>query len=154
MTADQWFDQYGESHQNPTNKLIHWICIPIIFFTVVGLLWSIPVPAVLSAVFSESPWANFATLSMILVFGFYLRLSIPLGLGYMLLNLFLAYAIAASGTSLALVSIVLFVLAWIGQFYGHKVEGKKPSFFKDLQFLLIGPLWLMHFIYKKVGIAY
>jgi uncharacterized membrane protein YGL010W len=123
----------------------------------VGLLWSIPVPAALSALFNGSPWANFATLSMIFVFGFYLRLSIPLGLGmlgYMLLNLYLAYAIAASGTSLALVSIVLFVLAWIGQFYGHKVEGKKPSFFKDMQFLLIGPLWLMHFIYRKVGIAY
>jgi uncharacterized membrane protein YGL010W len=53
-----------------------------------------------------------------------------------------------------LVSLVIFAVAWIGQFYGHKVEGKKPSFFKDIQFLLIGPAWLMHFVYKKLGIPY
>jgi len=52
------------------------------------------------------------------------------------------------------VCIAVFVLAWIGQFYGHKVEGKKPSFLKDIQFLLIGPAWLMHFIYKRLGIPY
>ena len=48
----------------------------------------------------------------------------------------------------------VFVLAWIGQFIGHKIEGKKPSFMKDLQFLLVGPMWLMHFVYKKAGIGY
>jgi uncharacterized membrane protein YGL010W len=42
----------------------------------------------------------------------------------------------------------------VGQFIGHKIEGKKPSFFKDILFLLIGPLWLLSFIYKKVGISY
>jgi uncharacterized membrane protein YGL010W len=49
---------------------------------------------------------------------------------------------------------VSFVLAWIGQFIGHKIEGKKPSFFKDVAFLLIGPAWLMSFIYKKLGQRY
>lgn len=38
----------------------------------------------------------------------------------------------------------IFVVAWIAQFYGHHVEGKKPSFFADLQFLMIGPLWLLY----------
>jgi uncharacterized membrane protein YGL010W len=53
-----------------------------------------------------------------------------------------------------LVSAIVFVVAWIGQFYGHKVEGKKPSFLKDIQFLLIGPAWLLHFIYRRLGIPY
>jgi uncharacterized membrane protein YGL010W len=71
-----------------------------------------------------------------------------------LLCLFLARIIAGTGSPLWMVSIIIFAVAWIGQFYGHKVEGKKPSFFKDLQFLLIGPAWLMHFIYKRLGIPY
>ena len=53
-----------------------------------------------------------------------------------------------------IVFVAVFTLSWIGQFYGHKIEGKKPSFLKDLQFLLIGPIWLLHFILKKCGIRY
>ena len=52
------------------------------------------------------------------------------------------------------ISVMIFIPAWIGQFIGHKIEGRKPSFFKDLQFLLIGPAWLLSFIYKKLGIRY
>ena len=47
---------------------------------------------------------------------------------------------------------VLFVLAWVGQFIGHKIEGKKPSFFEDLQFLLVGPVWLLRFVYERMGL--
>jgi uncharacterized membrane protein YGL010W len=53
-----------------------------------------------------------------------------------------------------MISLGIFVIAWIIQFIGHKVEGKKPSFLKDIQFLMIGPAWLMHFLYKKLGISY
>ena len=57
-------------------------------------------------------------------------------------------------TPLWLIGIAVFVGAWIGQFIGHKIEGKKPSFFKDVQFLLIGPAWLMAFIYRRAGWEY
>jgi len=50
--------------------------------------------------------------------------------------------------------VFIFLVAWVGQFYGHRIEGKKPSFLKDLQFLMIGPAWLLHFIYRKAGIRY
>jgi uncharacterized membrane protein YGL010W len=46
----------------------------------------------------------------------------------------------------------LFAAAWVGQFKGHQIEGKKPSFLKDLQFLLVGPAWLLHFVYRKAGL--
>ena len=49
-------------------------------------------------------------------------------------------------------SMLIFILGWIGQFIGHKIEGQKPSFFEDIQFLLIGPAWLLSFIYKKLGV--
>jgi uncharacterized membrane protein YGL010W len=154
---DALLAEYGESHQHATNKAIHWICVPLIFFSVIGMIASIP-SGMLNSVLGESPYANWATVVLVLVLIYYVSLSIPLSIGmflFSLLCIFFANLIAQINVApLWLVSIIIFVVAWIGQFYGHKVEGKKPSFFKDLQFLLIGPAWLMHFVYKKIGIPY
>ena len=149
-----WLDGYGESHQNPLNKKIHWIAVPLIFLTIVGLLWSIPVPEVMAV----NEWVNFATIMLIPVVVFYARLSMSLTVGMTLWCLF-CYAVShlyGSMTDIPLwqSSIAVFVLAWIGQFYGHKVEGQKPSFVEDIQYLMIGPAWLMSFIYDKLGIKY
>ncbi|WP_297335121.1 Mpo1-like protein [Algoriphagus sp.] len=150
--------EYGLSHQNHTNKLIHWFCVPAIFFSVVGLIYSIPpgpLPELLP--FLEN-FANWATLVLLVVLIYYLTLSVPLAFGMLL---FSALCLALANflnlmlpNKLWAVSLGIFFVAWIVQFYGHKIEGKKPSFFKDLQFLMIGPAWLMHFIYKKFGFAY
>lgn len=154
---DQLLSEYGESHQNMTNKAIHWICVPLIFFSGVGMMAAIPSGIVQSFLGEGNPYANWATVFLIFVLAYYVTLSIGLSVGMMLFSafcLFLANTIAGYGISLWLASLIIFVVAWIGQFYGHKVEGKKPSFLKDIQFLLIGPAWLMHFIYKKLGIPY
>lgn len=149
--------EYGESHQNQTNKTIHWICVPLIFFSIVGLIWSIP-NVVIGPILGNGPYANWATFALVLVLAYYGSLSFTLTVGmglFAVLCLFLARTLEESGIApLWVISITIFFLAWIGQFYGHKIEGKKPSFLKDLQFLLIGPAWLMHFIYKKLGIPY
>lgn len=154
---DALLSEYGESHQHSTNKAIHWICVPLIFFSVIGMIASIP-SNMLHSFMGDSPYANWATVVLVLAIIYYVSLSIPLSIGMVLFSLlciFLANLIAQINVApLWLVSIIIFVVAWIGQFYGHKVEGKKPSFFKDLQFLLIGPAWLMHFVYKKIGIPY
>ena len=154
---DQLLSEYGENHQNVTNKTIHWICVPLIFFSITGLIASIPSGLVQKYLGMGNPYANWATIALLLVIAYYVSLSITLTIGMALFGLaclFVDKTIAQSGASLWLVSLIVFVVAWIGQFYGHKVEGKKPSFFKDVQFLLIGPAWLMHFIYKRLGIPY
>lgn len=153
---DQLLSEYGESHQNETNKTIHWICVPLIFFSVVGLIASIP-PGPIQKFAEGNPYANWATVMLVIAIAYYVTLSIPLTIGMMLfavLCLFIARTISESGIPLWAASLTIFVLAWIGQFYGHKIEGKKPSFFKDIQFLMIGPAWLMHFIFRKIGIPY
>lgn len=151
---DQLLSEYGESHQNKINKTIHWICVPIIFFSIFGLIRSIPVPEFMAAI----PYLSWASIILALALVYYLTLSFPLFLGFILFGsaVVLGNEIIYSYGSLYLLifSATVFVLAWIGQFIGHNIEGKKPSFFKDLQFLLIGPAWLMHFIYKKLGILY
>ncbi len=152
-TINQWLAEYGESHQNPTNKTVHWICVPLIFFSIVGLLFSIKLP-----LFSLGDMqGNVALIVVTLTLIYYFTLSKSLTVGLLLftsLCIYLCYLIDQSDFApLWQVSVTVFVLAWIGQFWGHKVEGKKPSFLKDLQFLMIGPAWLMSFIYQRLGIA-
>lgn len=153
-TIHQWLDEYGESHKNETNKLIHWICVPTIFFTIVGLFYCIK----LSAWITPTLQLNVAMILVLAVTVYYFMLSKTIWLGmflFGLLCLIACYGIERSGiVPLWLASVVLFVAAWAGQFYGHKVEGKKPSFLKDIQFLMIGPMWLMSFIYKKLGVKF
>lgn len=155
---DQLLEEYGESHQDETNKAIHWICVPLIFFSVVGLLASNPAGIVQTFLGPGNPYANWAGVALILVIVYYVSLSIPLSIGMMLFGVLCLMAanliVRLNVAPLWVVCLVIFALAWIGQFYGHKVEGKKPSFLKDIQFLLIGPAWLMHFVYKRLGIPY
>ena len=150
-TIEQWLREYGESHQDHTNKTIHWICVPLIFFSIVGLLYSIKLPIAIAGM-----QLNVAMILLALVTIYYITLSKTLWIGlslFAIVCLWLCNLIEqANFMQLWLFCIIVFVLAWIGQFYGHKVEGKKPSFLKDIQFLMIGPAWLMSFIYKKLGI--
>ena len=154
-TPDQWFNEYGDSHQNKTNKLIHWICVPLIFLVILGLVWAIPVPAAFSEI---HPYLNWATLAFLFIAVFYIRLSPKLAIGLIIFSLscygIIAWYESLQVASLALTCTVLFVILWILQFIGHNIEGKKPSFFKDVQFLMIGPAWLMGFIYRRLGLSY
>ncbi len=140
-TLDQWFAEYGESHQNRTNQIIHKVCVPLIFFSVVGFLLLIP--------YSLGP-IRVGELVIALALGWYLTLG-PKAFVLMLVQLVVCYAAfyAIGQMTYQLIPLlVIFVLAWIGQFIGHKIEGKKPSFFKDLQFLLVGPLWVLKGLLK------
>lgn len=147
----QWLSEYGESHQNSTNKTIHWICVPAIFFAIVGLLYSIKLPFVITG-----HRINVAMIAFVLIIIYYFLLSKTLWVGMFLFGLVCLlichFIEVLSFMPLWAFSLIIFAAAWIGQFYGHKIEGKKPSFLKDLQFLLIGPAWLMSFIYERLGI--
>ncbi|WP_180073566.1 MULTISPECIES: DUF962 domain-containing protein [unclassified Acinetobacter] len=134
-TINEWFDEYSESHQNKTNKMIHWICVPTIYFSIIGILAHFS--ALLTAVL------------LALAFIFYARLDIVLAVAIAALTLIMAWLIWVLPVGYGFY-IALFIFAWIGQFYGHKIEGKKPSFFKDLQFLLIGPIWCLDTFAGKV----
>lgn len=149
-SAQEWLDAYGESHQNPTNKKIHWVCIPWIMISVLGLLAAIPSPV-------ANPWLGWATVVAVLAVGYYALISIPLAIGMALVSaamLVIVQGIAGLPVPLWASSLAIFVIAWIVQFIGHEIEGKKPSFLEDLQFLLIGPMWLLAALYRRMGLGY
>lgn len=150
--VQEWLDEYADSHRHSTNKVLHWICVPVIVVSVVGLLWALPVPAAFAA---AAPWLNWGTIALALALAYYLALSATLGFGMVLVVIAVAAIVRwldSLATPLWLLCVILFVVAWIGQFVGHVYEGKRPSFFKDVQFLLIGPLWLLAHVYRRAGL--
>ncbi len=138
--VDELFLRYGESHRHPTNKAIHWVCVPLISWSLLAMLW------VASPVFAYA-FIGGATL-------FYLWLSFPIAMGMLALAALMVYPLTLLGATTLPVAVAVFVLAWIGQFIGHRIEGRRPSFLEDVKFLLVGPAWLLHFVYRRVGIAW
>lgn len=151
-TQQQWFDDYAISHQNETNQSIHYICVPAIFFSIVGLFMCMPFEFIVKLTGINNPLiSNWATVILILLMVFYINLSFKTFIKMFLFSILCIVGNYYLGKQLPLfyTSIAIFAIAWIGQFYGHKLEGKKPSFFKDLQFLLIGPAWVFEKLTKK-----
>ncbi len=150
-TAQEYFDEYAVSHQNETNQAIHYICVPLIFFSVIGLLMSIPTTLLENTFGLQNPiLENWAVIIGVIISFFYLRLGFRYftEMLFVMLLCILGNFWIGNNLNLFYVSIIIFVLAWIGQFYGHKIEGAKPSFLKDLEFLLIGPLWVIEKLRK------
>jgi uncharacterized membrane protein YGL010W len=139
--VDTLLAQYSESHRNPTNEAIHCVCVPAIVFSVVGLIWSAHPLAALAA----------TILSLI----YYFTLSVRFAIGMLLMSgIFLWLLSMLPQNMIWQISLTIFVVAWIGQFIGHKIEGKKPSFFDDLRFLLIGPLFVLGVLYRRMHVLY
>jgi len=148
-----WFDNYSADHRNATNQLIHVWCVPAIMWSVVALLWCIPVAPNLGR---PGFWSGMAIAAASI---FYWQLSRRLEFG--MLIVFVAswlsclYLQTIFGVPfLFWTATTVFVVAWIGQFIGHKIEGRKPSFLTDLSYLLIGPLWVLAKVYRRLGIPY
>ena len=151
---DALLAQYGDSHQHPHNKLIHWLCVPAITWCVFVGFYLLPYPSALGATMGLN-WMWVAYGAALL---YYLVLSTKLAVGFVAVAGLCVASInwleATQTLDLGLFAAGVFVVAWVGQFIGHKIEGKKPSFFKDIQFLLIGPAWLLAFVYRKLGISF
>jgi uncharacterized membrane protein YGL010W len=150
----EWFASYAADHQNPTNRAIHWICVPTIMWAVIAALWTIP--PILPQWFRPGLWA---VVAMLAAYGFYHRLSHKLAYAMaaaFIVSGLIAWALyrALGPRELLVLAGVLFVLAWIGQFVGHAIEGRRPAFFDNLVQLLIGPAWLMGKLMRRLGIAY
>lgn len=149
---DELLNNYSNDHQNANNQRMHLLCVPLIIWAISALLWCIPVPAIL---FKAGFWCAFAGF---FTWMYYWKLSKPLALGALfgfisfgLINTYLAGKYGLNG--LLKIAVAVFIMAWIGQFIGHIWEGKRPSFFTDMVYLLIGPLWTLNKLYRRAGIA-
>ncbi|MBQ0786152.1 MAG: DUF962 domain-containing protein [Oceanihabitans sp.] len=157
---DSLLTEYAQSHQTKLNIAIHYICVPLIFFSLIGLLASIPMPEALTNALPNAvvPYTHLGTLVIFLGLLYYLRLSFVLFIGMLLFSALVLFGIQQIAqlniAPLWVIMLILFVVAWIGQFIGHNHEGKKPSFLKDLQFLMIGPAWTMSHVLDALKIKF
>ncbi|HEV7814731.1 MAG TPA: Mpo1-like protein [Janthinobacterium sp.] len=140
-TIDVLLASYRQSHLHPVNEVIHIVCVPAIMLTMLGLLWA------LHPLFAEA--------ASLLALRYYFKLSRPFAIGMLLMAAIMLGLLWSLPQALVLpLSLAIFVLAWIAQFIGHRIEGKKPSFLDDLRFLLIGPLFVLSFLYHRLRLAY
>lgn len=150
QSMQDWLDNYSADHRNPINQVFHWCCVPPIVWSVIAILWIIPVP---QSWLRPGAWA---VAVIVLAFYWYWkrahRLAAALLIFFALLGLLTNFLYTQLGTAdLAWLAIAVFVVAWIGQFIGHKYEGHKPSFLTDLVYLLVGPAWLMAKLLRRLG---
>jgi uncharacterized membrane protein YGL010W len=138
--VDQLLAHYGESHRHPRNEAIHFVAIPLIMLSLVGLL------------FAAHPWAAYGFIAASLVY--YARLSAVFLASMVVLSALALVLVHAMGSQVLAISGAIFVGAWIAQFVGHKIEGKKPSFFEDLQYLWVGPLFVLSKLYERLGVRW
>jgi uncharacterized membrane protein YGL010W len=158
--VEVYFNRLNASHQNPTNRLLHFICIPLMLFGILGIAWAIPFPYI-KFIGGYNGFFNWA--SFLIAFSVYYTLKLSPNLSYtMLLVLFvLSYGVSklaewqlTGGLPLIWVGTILFAIAWLGQFIGGQIEGKKESFADDKQLVLITPIWVLHFLAKKIRLRY
>ena len=138
--VDQLLAHYEESHRNPTNEKIHFVAIPLIMFSLLGLLFAI------------HPWVAYGFVLASLVY--YARLSVVFLATMTLLSVIGLAGVHALGEHVLWASIAIFVAAWIAQFVGHQIEGRKPSFFEDLQYLWVGPIFVVSKLFLKLGVRW
>ena len=146
---------YGDSHQNPVNQWVHIVCVPAIFVSTLGLFWLLPVGRWLGLEGAWAYWVNGGTVLAALCMPFYLRMSAGMTVlmaAWLALSLALIVAVERSALSLAWSAAIVWLLAWAVQVWGHKVEGKKPSFVDDLVFLLVGPMFVSLELAHKLGL--
>lgn len=147
----EWLDSYSQDHQHPINRLLHWICVPLIVWSALALLWTVPVPA---SLLHPGAWAVFA---IVLAFAWYWKRSHRLGAALLIalaiLALVCAWVYVPLGPArMHWLALGVFAIAWIGQFIGHLFEGRRPSFLTDLAYLLVGPAWLMDKLLNRIGL--
>lgn len=154
-----WLLEYEETHCNRTNKIIHYICVPLIYFTILGMLAVILLPIWLLDILPVTShlYMNLSVFLSIFVLIYYIFLSWKFAVGLAIWTLFcliVIHQLLLRGLPVFSISFGLFIIAWIFQFIGHKIEGKKPSFLTDIQFLMIGPVWIISHIYDILKINY
>lgn len=138
--VDQLLAHYAESHRNPRNEVIHFVAIPLIMLSLVGLL------------FALHPWVAYGFVAASLVY--YARLSLVFLLVMAALSALALLLVRAMGSWVLPLSAAIFVAAWIAQFIGHKIEGRKPSFFEDLEYLWVGPLFVLSRLFRQLSLRW
>ena len=153
-TADDWADRYGELKVSGPGAASAWLGIPLVVSALIGMLWSAPFPASLA---EQSPALNYATLFLMATFVYYCVLSLPLAFGGLLFLIAIAVPsawLASAGWPLWPIASALFAPAFCWQLLESRRATGRLLIFRNLQYLMLGPVWLLRAAYRRLGLRY
>jgi uncharacterized membrane protein YGL010W len=158
--VDALFDKYSASHQNKVNKVINWICVPVIVFALLGFTTAIPFPH-LGFLGQYNVYINWTSILIALSIYFYLKISPVLSYLMLFIEFAMSYGVIqldewqkSGGPALGELSLALLIIALTAQFIGQKIEGKRYSLANSVKFQFYGPVWLLSLILRRLSIKY
>lgn len=152
--TDKWLSDYGESHAGVSFGGVYWLAVLALVIGTVGMLWSLPVPQEFADI---SPVLNWGSTFLMAAVVYYFIISMSLAIGM----LPFVFGIAAlqiwlvqSPHSLAHVAVSVSVLSLAGLYLGQRSNGGIRAVFRDIQLMMIAPVWLLSIVYRRFGIPY
>ncbi len=152
--TDTWLERYGAHRENLAAPGIYWLSVPLVVLGTVGLLWSLPVPPEFLEI---SPLLNWGSAFLMAATVYYFILSLALAIG--LLPLIMGIAVfemwlAQSDYSMLRVSASFVVAGLLGIGFAQRNKRSLAAIVEDLQTIMLGPVWLLSIIYRRLGIPY
>ncbi len=152
--AEQWLDEYSKTRPGYRLTPLKWLSVALLVTGIVCLLWTLPTPPAFEP---SAGVLNWGTLFVMAAIVYYFIVSIPLAVGALPFVFGVVAAVAwldRLATPLWAVGMTLAGLGLIGQVLEHLGNGKLPPFVRELQLLMIAPLWLVAVLYRRLGIRY
>jgi hypothetical protein len=152
--TDRWLSAYGDSHRQISCPPIYWVAVLILVPGTTGMLWSLPTPAAFAEI---SPLLNWGSAFLMATLVYYFIISLPLAIGmlpFMLAVGAFGVVLTQARVSIAGVSLGLVVVAVAGLYFGHHAAGGVRAVLRDIQFMMIGPIWLLSNLYRRLGIPF
>ena len=133
---------YAAYHRDATNKAIHFIFVPLIVWSAMGLLiqaGSWPLGSL------EVTLAHVIAVALLI---YYLWLDLPLGIAMVFLFTFMLVTAlqvdAALGSTAWMLFLAVFAGSWVAQLVGHKAfEHRKPALVDNLWQVFVAPIFVM-----------
>jgi|SRR5690606_328230 len=152
--TDRWLSDYGDSHRNISSPAIYWPAVLALVPGITGMLWSLPTPAAFSEI---SPLLNWGSAFLMASLVYYFIISLPLAIGmlpFILAVATLGLLLAEAEVSIAGISLGLVVVSLAGLYFGHHASGGIRSVLRDIQLMMIGPIWLLSRVYRRLGVPF
>lgn len=152
--TDNWLTDYGNAHRELNFPLIYWVSVMTVVMATVGMLWSLPVPEEFARI---SPVLNWGSIFLMAAVVYYFIISMALAIGMLpvIFAMVLGFvSIADSDWSLPQLSAGLFALSLTGLYLGHISGPGLAGVVRDIQMMMIAPVWLLSRLYRHVGIPY
>jgi uncharacterized membrane protein YGL010W len=153
-TVDDWADEFGRLRSSGPQAVAAWLGIPLVIASLLGLLWIAPAPTVLT---DASPAINLATLFIMAAFVYYCILSIRLALGGLVFLLAAATPSALlehASVPTGLLAGAVFAASFAWQLLETRRATGRFEILRNLQYVMLGPIWLLRAVFRRAGVEY